>query len=249
MYVCRNYLSGRQFGNAFFRYIHARIFAEIHSLKILTDFTYPDFLNITPQSGGDVFTNPVIYHEDDNKYILDKQSKRIEAKHIFSAGNWENPKYYVEHTDLIRRIATPTIPIEEVNRKDIVIHLRLGDFPVEKQIHPSWYTGILREEKFDKLYIVTDLSNIDPSPIPSPFLRYSEYMQYFSEFSPIIIGSDRVSDWNFIRKFSRIVMSNGTYCWWAVFFSKFEKAYSFKGWKLSGFPGLTVVDGKLNGEA
>jgi hypothetical protein len=73
-------------------------------------------------------------------------------------------------------------------------------------------------------------------------------------YNPIVVSGGKDADWDYLRSFDRVICSNSTFCWWAMFFSMPSKLYMFKRWV--GFdwhkiqiPGSIQVEGKFLKEA
>jgi hypothetical protein len=192
-----------------------------------------DFIRVTPHKAGYAYEVPTIDVDENAGCLLGKgplSPGRYNLNGFFQHGDW-----YLPYISQIREFMIPVKSIEAINTEDIVLHLRLGDYPWSKWISSKWYCDVLRTQKFRKLYVVSS----DPQP---------RYIEAFKEWSPEIVPV-KDDNWNFLRSFSRVIMSNSTYCWWAVFFGKAQQAFSFKRWmdcpsfELSVFPGLTPMDG------
>ena len=159
--------------------------------------------------------------------------------HYVFDGYFQRSRWYHERRDqVLRCIELPAI--QEVNRKDIVINLRVDEDyrSLSWTIHPSWYLQILAEEKFERLHIVTDV-------------RDEQYLAHFRKYDPIVVSSGPRGDWERLRSFDRIVTANSTFSWWAAYFSRASRIYTFKRWvthpipQLHAFPNGVEIDGKF----
>jgi len=152
-------------------------------------------------------------------------------------GFFQRSSWYHERRAAIERFMTPE-PIGAVNTRDIVINLRVGQDwrALNWTIHPRWYLDILSKERFDTLHIVTDTLD-------------EKYLAHFSGYSPRIISSGPKGDWECLRSFDRIVCSNSSFAWWACFFSRASRIYTFKRWngdpivRIERFPNGVEMDG------
>jgi hypothetical protein len=186
---------------------------------------------MAPQKNGKIISHP-FKELTDSVDVLGR--KWPEGRYLIN-GFFQHSEWYHPRRTAIEAFASPD-SIGEVNKKDIVVHIRLGDYPRQTMIHPRWYIEILEKEKFECLYIVTEA-------------RDDSYLRYFSKYSPKVVFSSVKDDWNFIRRFDRIICSNSTFCWWAAFFSLATKIFTFKRWvgspqyDLSWFPNGMQVDG------
>ncbi len=76
----------------------------------------------------------------------------------------------------------------------------------------EYYSGILDNQSFDRLFIITDCPG-------DPFLKL------FDSYHPKIISGSLMDDFNIVRSASRIVLSTSTFSWWAAFLSDAAKIY------------------------
>jgi hypothetical protein len=109
---------------------------------------------------------------------------------------------------------------EYPGNNDVVIHIRLDDYMHEYHnteiIHPSYFTNILDNLVYDKLYIVSD------------HIRHEyehRYIKYFEKYNYIHITGTHIEDFNFIRNSNRIISSSSTFCWIAAFLSNAEEIH------------------------
>lgn len=242
MSVITNYIG--RFGNNLFQYVYARLFAEKHGLKLLTPFCHENIVRMKSQCGGSTILAPIIGIDDNHEYMLNDRT--IDRAQYHFNGYFQKSEWYIPYIDKIKEFAKPVQTIDCINYDDIVIHIRRSDYPHQCQIHSNWYLNILRTEKFNKLYIVMEPASADPDPV-----GLNAYLNEFSHYSPIIISGSVADDWNFLRKFDRILISNSTYAWWAAFFSDASKIYVMEDWtftkqyRLSDFPTFTKIKSKF----
>lgn len=236
---------GGRFGNHLFQYVCARLFADRNGLRLTTPFTHEKMVRMAPQESGiSVEGGPeVVLGNDDD--ILDRTW--VKSRYVLE-GHCQNSEWYHKARAEIDSFAFPE-PVTHVNTKDIVVNIRYGEDyrKLGWVIHPSWYLNVLGMENFEKLHVVTD--NPDP-----------DYLSNFRKFDPVVVSSGAEGDWRYLRSFERIVCSNSSFCWWAAFFSRASRIYTFKRWvgetpaglpivKLGCFPNGVEVDGPLMGEA
>jgi hypothetical protein len=222
-----------RFGNHLFQYIAARLFAEENGLRLKTDFDDNDLVRMDPQEGGDEVGGPEIVLND----FVDIFGKTWpKGRYVFD-GFFQNADWFYTKRDKILKFAHIE-PVAQWDARDIVMNVRLGDFKAMGWvIDPSWYLEVLSCEAFRKLHIITDEYD-------------TEYLSNFEKFSPVIVSSGKRGDWNYLRSFDRVISSNSTFCWWAMFFSLPGKLYVFKRWV--GLPGNNLsipnsieIDGKF----
>jgi hypothetical protein len=233
------------FGNNLFQYICARLFAEENGLRMETPwraalvdgstFDHEDAVYMRPQLGGDVCDGPEIPVGDDSGALDRKWPK---GRYVLD-GYFQNAKWYYDRRDKILSFARPRL-VRPRPPSELVANVRLGDYvTVKKVIHPDWYHSLLSRLKFDHLHIVTDCPN---------FPYFDEFKE---RYGATIANNDVVGDFNMIREFGRIICANGTFSWWAAFFSVALEFYTFKRWlddpraELSSFPGAEPIDGRF----
>lgn len=225
-----------RFGNHLFQYIAGRLFADHLGLKLRTKFEEQRMVQMLPQEGGMVLGGPqkVLTDDDDifgsgwfgGNYVLD--------------GFFQNSDWYYSRRQKVMEFAKPS-PAPLVNKEDLVMNVRLGDFrAMDWVIDPSWYLDILNSETFKTLHIVTDQIDYD-------------YLSHFKKYNPIVVSSGREQDWVYLRSFDKVVCSNSTFCWWAMFFGSASKIYVFKRWvglthQNLKIPGSVEVDGLFEKE-
>jgi hypothetical protein len=239
MSVSIRYLGG--FGNMLFQYAYARLFAEQNGLQLESrppDF--PEFIRTTPHQVGSKFASPLVDVDESVGNLL-TIGKAPNAHYNFN-GFFQHGDWYIPHIEKIRHFLQPVKSSDDnMHPLDIVVHLRLRDYPFCKWISPEWYCNILKGLEFKDLYVVTD----DPNP---------RYLKALDQFKPIVVSKSADHDWNFLRRFKRVIASNSTFCWWAVFFGAATEAFVFKRWMgseqyhLADFPGFTLVDGPFDTE-
>jgi len=222
-------------GNNLFQYIAARLFAEANGLQLLAGLPANDVVqDIPPKVGRNVLGSPLRISDEDDLF----EHTWPQARYIFD-GYFQRSRWYHERrAQVLQYVKLQEIDV--VNRRDIVINLRIDtDYRYFKWvIHPSWYLGILAQERFDRLHIVVDA-------------LHEDYLVHFRHYEPIIVASGPKGDWQYLRSFDRIVTANSTFSWWAAYFSSASRIYTFKRWvthpapRLHAFPNGIEVDGRF----
>lgn len=230
-------------GNQLFQYSYARLLAQKNRLYLGTE---------APK----VFLTPTEFKTDGEKYDgkIPIEMIAVGDTNSYSALKWENirrpihcngyfqdVRIYNEYRCDVR--AMWDVPkIVNKNCEDLVIHLRLTDYWWHRNkavISPAWYYGIIKKERYKKLFIVVE-----------PHVTNERYLRQFYQFKPEIISQTPQKDFEFLRGFDRIVCSNSTFAWWAAFLSDATKVYTFAPWmkknmNLAYMQGATVVDGGI----
>lgn len=201
-----------RFGNNLYQYSLGRMYAEDHGLQLMTEWKHSHIIKATEPKPGLSIHNSVRCIDDKN---IDHLFNVKLDDAIFFAGYFQQSKRYNPHRERIKSFFE--LPKLEKNIKDIVMHIRCDDYGLGHRIHPQWYIDILKQESYDRLYIVM-------SPLEQ------EYLDHFKEFDPIIVSEDAKSDFFFISSFDKIICSNSTFAWWAAFLGEPSKAYVFKKW-------------------
>jgi len=211
-------------GNNMFQYSFGRLVAELNGLRMGTKWCSPEFIRSTPEKPGRSVESPVeyigdSYRDEHNRDFLSRPYSTM----VVCDGFFQDHRIYDQHRGAVRSFwdADPV----EVNTRDIVMHLRLGDYTsrdVDTIVHPGWFQRCLMLEGYKpgkgrKLYLVTD----DPG---DPYLRF------FRELKPEVVSGAPREDFDFIRRFETVLCSPSTYCWWAVFLGHAKKVYSFPAW-------------------
>lgn len=232
-------LSGR-IGNALNQYVFARLLSHKNGMYLDTEFKYNHILDTTPHEKGNKYIEPKI-NIDNNKYSCREiYDMKLPDGLIHLSGYFLDPIIFNNNVDLIRNFFV--IPNFDINFKDIVIHIRLGDYYKFGIIDPNWYLGILRNEEFDNLYILGSLDN-------------ETYLDNFRCFNPIIIPpEDARNDFLTMMKFNKVICSNSSFCWWAVFLGNAKIYYTISRWTSWNYNGeinssflknATRIDGDL----
>jgi len=217
-------------GNNLFQYTLARLYAEQHGLKLITKWNNGQYFRTTEPMTGESISGP-IFNITDNNY--EEFSGTRHQAHF--SGYFQRSKWYKPHRDKIKSYFD--LPMVQPNDSDLVLHIRAGDYHnMGVVIHPNWYKNILRQETYNRLFIVM-------SPLEADIL------DQFKEFNPIIVSSSVYNDFLFIRNFKKIICSNSSFCWWAAFLGDPSKVYTFPSWVKSGLaeladlPNAVQVDG------
>lgn len=228
MPVLINYTPGRD-GNKMFQYVSARIFSEKNGLNLITNLSCELVTTKKHISFDDDFDrnkNVKVTTNDFSENEINFKGKSL--NYIFD-DYFTNGDYISNNKELVRNFFE--LPKVEKNLKDIVIHLRLYDFSHSNYMYeptnwdrsevisPDYYTKILENETFEKLYIVVDEIRLEWE---------KKYLDFFKKYNPIIFSSSPKEDFEFIFSFDKIICSNSSFCYWAAFLSDASKIYTFK---------------------
>ena len=142
------------------------------------------------------------------------------TKDIILSDYFQNYQYYKNHKSLIRSLLYKLYQRqldEYPSPKDVVAHYRGTD--IHLQVPPEYYIQILKNEEYDKFYIVTE----DPNNPRVQYLRNSINSQ--KPNSAIIRSSSVVDDFLFLLHANRIIMSVSTFAWMSAWLSDARKIY------------------------
>jgi hypothetical protein len=214
-----------QIGNNLFQYFLGRCIAKEKNYKIgykkisnesnSIDLNQ-DFLNFNGLKLPKYFEGVEINHNVKifKDHIFDWQDINEEGK-IVLEGFFQNYKFYKDYKNFIKNeIYFSNNLFETTNRpgkNDIVLHLRLNNYPWK--IDVSFYEKILTEEKYEKIWLVTD----EPTHADINYLK--------QKFNCDVLSSTVEGDFIFLINSTKIVMSQSTFCWWAAFLSNAETIY------------------------
>ena len=211
--------AGGRLGNQMFQYSFARIMAEWLGFKLSTDFCFSDTVTTTPHLDGECYTNNTekIVENINTGNMFDREYQR---RHYHFEGYWQDAGYYVPRRNQVLGFFNEKAPTE-LNKNDIVMHVRLGDYKKFGQggtvLDPKYYLDCLGREEWDTLYIVTDSPN-------------DSYFKEFRKYKHECVHVSEKDDFWFLTKFNRIVTGNSTFSWWAAFMSNAEVIYTPGCW-------------------
>ena len=134
------------------------------------------------------------------------------------SGFYQHAAWIHENEKLIRGFAKP-MDVESVSPNDVAIHVRRGDYQKWRLIPAQWYLDILGTLKFEHLFVVGD--GLEKEFLDKIFSRHKTAQ---------LMNGSAVSDWNFLRRFNKLVLSNSSYSFWAAFFSRASEVYVHDPW-------------------
>lgn len=222
-------------GNNFFQYVCARLFAERAGLDLATPWKRPELARELPaRPGRQVNREMAVLTDADN--VLDRHwtPARYVLDGYFQVSQW----YHRERARIRSFFALPEVP--RAHEQDVVVSLRIGrDYrELGWRIPADWYVDVLSGMSFRRLHLVTDADD-------------GAYMRPFGRWNPVRGGGNHVEDWNYIRRFRRVILSNSSFSWWAAFLGNAEDVTTFAPWvphpavAIGAFPGGRAVDGSF----
>jgi len=201
-------------GNKLFQYCLGRIIAESKNYE-LSCKPISGFVGTYKNVRGLSLTNDELYLAG-QKISLKEILHSNKDQKIFLEGFFCRYEYYESHRNQIRTWLRmePSSRGEILKKNDVVIHVRGADYKKHvglKNIFSiasfSNYEKILDENKYEKIYVVTDDPELDV------------VIDLKKKYGANIESSDAISDFKFIKSANNIIFSNSTFGWWAAYLS------------------------------
>jgi hypothetical protein len=198
-------------GNNIFQYCLARILS-LHNNFAIRKVGY-EYENVLLPISGKEFYYPLDNLGGHTQKINIEEAKCDNPRHILISGYFQVYDYYKEYKERIRNWLTNLDVNNDINKKDIVLHVRGGDLwsgPYNNHHPPcpySYYNDILKNETFEKIWIVTENKN----DIMANKIK--------DNWNAQIISTSIINDYNFIKSSTKIVLSLSTIAWWAAWLS------------------------------
>ena len=217
-----HYRKGR-LGNRLFRYAIGRILAEEmgYRLSLVDNFfgrivPHRAFSNTHDMVEGKVYHAPVEEYKQEiypnklpkslREIITDSTPRKLQLH-----GWYQRTEYYEPYIDRIK--VWFELPKIDVSPDDIILHIRRGDYlGANIAIKLKYYTDILDKALYRRVYIIGE------------GLDLSVY-KTFKRYDPIYPRGSEIEDFNLMKNFNKIVMSNSTFAWWAAYLSSAQEVY------------------------
>ena len=238
---CVNIECKNGFGNQLFQYSYGRILSEQMECSLTYSGTIDRWEGTSLVDIGFITEDDILNYTDENiKVNIDYNREQ--------AVELENPDNYKPYLDEIRSWFPK---VEKSNTDDLVVHVRVGDNGLNIYTPFEWYKKAIEDNNidFDKMYIVTDTLN---DRTIKEFISY--YGAKLISHETIITLDDRrkyknevLDDFNFIRKFDKVLFSNSTFPWWASLLSNPSKVWFNKEWQPNHYNGMIKL-GETNYE-
>lgn len=229
-----------QLGNNLFQYCAGRLLAERNGVSFHGVFPFSDTITEVEPVAAENEVPP----EGHARTLTDLNAEipgmiLREHEHVVLNGWFQRWDWYWPHRDAIKKWFA--MPFVEENLSDAVAHVRLGDYKTSwasgsRIIHPRWYNECARKAGGLKTWMV--MQALNPAYISDLSIDHASYTH-----------ASECADFHFMRRFSRMIMSNSTFAWWAFFLGHGKRAWVFPRWvddpqvQLTGFPGAEPVDG------
>ncbi len=229
---CVNIQWKNGFGNQLFQYSYGRILSEQMECSLTYSGTIDRWEGTSLVDIGFITEDDILNYTDENiKVNIDYNKEQ--------AVELENPQNYKPYLDEIRSWFPE---VEIINTKDLLVHVRVGDNGPNIYTPFEWYKKAIEDNEieFDKIYLVTDTPELEDV---KKFKSYYN-IELVSEVTIITIEDRKdykqevVDDFNFIRKFDKILFSNSTFPWWASVLSEASQIWFNKEWQPNHYNGM-----------
>jgi len=238
---CVNIQWKNGFGNQLFQYSYGRILSEQMECSLTYSGTIDRWKGTSLVDMGFITEDDILKYTDENiKVNIDYNKEQ--------AAELENPDNYKSYLDEIRSWFPK---VERSNMDDLLVHVRVGDNGPNIYTPFEWYKKAIEDNEieFDKIYLVTDTPELEDVK------KFKSYYntELVSEVTITTIENRRdykqevVDDFNFIRKFDKILFSNSTFPWWASVLSGASQVWFNKEWQPNHYNGMIKL-GETNYE-
>ena len=229
------------FGNQLFQYTYGRILSEQMGCSLTYSGTVDRWEGTSLVDIGFITEDDILNYTDENiKVNIDYNKEQ--------AVELENPQNYKPYLDEIRSWFPK---VEITNTEDLLVHVRVGDNGPNIYTPFQWYKKAIEDNniEFNKIYLVTD------TPDDKTIEQFKSYYntELVSSVKVTTISdrkgykNDILKDFNFIRKFDNILMSNSTFPWWAALLSGATEVWFNKEWQPNHYNGMIKL-GETNYE-
>lgn len=219
----------KNLGNKLFMYIGARLVSDfldinlivpeeaiiwresnIDKQKIEQFFPFKSILNRKEIKEPVVNLNNATFQQ----YTIENIADNFKNHGFLYRSDFTNYNYIKPYKNLVKDIYKPLTQPQR-NDNSLVIMLRSSNTGIDFEIKDdSYYTNIIENESFDKLYI--SLDHID---------KYQGLLEKLSKYNPIILDGPILDIFSQITSFKKIIACQGTFSFWACFLSEAEKIY------------------------
>ena len=208
------------FGNQLFQYFTARVYAEIHKCKLVTDLKTEPYFTLHPpkdfsctiHSSGKIYVMKQTDFDDSNEI-------RFYGPGLYQFFDYfQNAIFLNRYQDLIMSYVKcfhiPPLPRKK-KENDIVCFVRTGsDFYLE-YIHPDYYIRILNE-----FLIKHPTAEIHVKCYPETGTHhFMQWLTPYTDKSTAYHETSSIEDFYLPFHFNNVICSNSTFHWWSCFFA------------------------------
>ena len=229
---CVNIIWKNGLGNQLFQYAYGRIKSEINQCDLTYSGTMNEWVGVNLFDYGLLNETHKVKKYNNQNILLNIDYNKVQALDL------ENPHFYSEHINDIKSWFTNQ---DDKNMDDLVVHLRLGDNGPNIHTPFEWYKKAIEDNEieFHKLFLITDGSDSEDA---------RKFKSYYDAEIPSSVNVETNQDWkkylhetmfdfNFIRKFDKILFSNSTFSWWASVLSDASHIWFNKEWQPNHYHG------------
>ena len=206
-------------GNCLLQYCAAYLMAEKHDLLFKVDASntknthvaanWGKYFNIIPPTGDKIYDTTLTVSIKNYNQIYHKE--KIETNLHLNC-YFQHKSIFVNNADRIKKIFNLTY--EEVDPSDVFVMYRIGDLEGKREMVPKeYYEEVLTLINTKKGYISSDSPN-------HPYI-----LDLQNKFNLTLYNENTLNTLNFAKNFNNIVVGEGTFHWWAAFFSKAKNIY------------------------
>jgi hypothetical protein len=179
-------------------------------LQVLVFFPFKSILNRKEIKEPIINLNNATFQE----YSIEGIADNFKNHGFLYRSDFTNYNYIKPYKNLVKEIYKPLTQPQR-NDNSLVILLRSSNTGIDFEIKDdSYYTNIIENENFDKLYI--SLDHID---------KYQGLLEKLSKYDPIILDGSILDIFSQITSFKKIIACQGTFSFWACFLSEAKKIY------------------------
>jgi hypothetical protein len=204
-------------GNNLFQYCFGRILAENLGYKLKAD-PIPGFPNTKALVDGHDYsgyeTQALSMHIVDLDSVIKDKSKR---KILLNKGFFQRYEYYKPYKNLIKNdwLLIDIEVNDRIEPDDVVVCIRRDDYVSGGYALPfSYYKEALSRLRYRKIFVCTDSVN-------DPFISLFKL-----KYNAVVRPTNTLDTFKLISLFSKIIISNSTFYWWAAFLSNAKEIYS-----------------------
>lgn len=247
------------FGNNLFQYAFGRILAEYHSIPLFHKEIYNIPEQKVNIQRNDLYYVKTDWKRSDNETKQFYRTLFKEKRHFVLKDYFEDYTLYLPHEHRIQSWF-PRIPLENTDdlvvhfrAGDALLYKNnIVNFPTIEE-----WQNILNQIQFNQLYVVTDSTQFTPLTLEQidntiknickkrgyntrqKFISNEDgleitnkYIDMFNRYNCIWIHHENfLDDFNYLRKFDKILIGPSTFSWWATFLSQANNKYVYKYWR------------------
>lgn len=198
---------GGRLGNNLIQYTAANIFSKKFKYKLATPATnnglnFGEYFNLKGSDGKEFTHTEVII--DNHNFLNYLNKDEIPDSHYIFSDYFQIKDFIMEYEEKIKSEFNNLNKIKKNNNEVFVIY-RIGDIENKKQMLPiEYYRECLKEIEFHTGFITSDSINH-----PNVVSLSNEFnLKIFNEPCPM-------KTIDFTRSFDKLVLSEGTFSWWA----------------------------------